>query len=64
MKVACPEEIAFRQGFIDRDQMLALATSLAKSGYGDYLINVVESADAEVRSSSPAPKQRRLRLVR
>jgi glucose-1-phosphate thymidylyltransferase len=43
MKVACLEEIAFRQGFIGREQVLALAKSLEKSGYGNYLIEVVES---------------------
>jgi glucose-1-phosphate thymidylyltransferase len=47
MKVACLEEIAFRQGLIDREQVLGLAKSLQKSGYGDYLIGVVESAEAE-----------------
>jgi hypothetical protein len=47
MKVACLEEIAFRQGFIDRDQVLSLAKSLEKSGYGDYLVGIVESARAE-----------------
>jgi glucose-1-phosphate thymidylyltransferase len=43
MKVACLEEIAFRQGFIDRGQVLSLAKSLEKSGYGNYLIGVVET---------------------
>ncbi|MGY2934974.1 dTDP-glucose pyrophosphorylase [Bradyrhizobium sp. GM6.1] len=37
MKVACLEEIAFRQGFIDRNQIEALAKPLEKSGYGRYL---------------------------
>ncbi len=37
LRVACPEEIAYRQGWISRDQLLALAEPLAKSGYGDYL---------------------------
>jgi glucose-1-phosphate thymidylyltransferase len=43
MKVACLEEIAFRQGFINRDQVLELAGSLQKSGYGDYLRDMVAS---------------------
>jgi glucose-1-phosphate thymidylyltransferase len=47
MKVACLEEIAFRQGFIDREQILGLAKSLQKSGYGEYLVGVVDSAEAE-----------------
>ena len=64
MKVACPEEIAFRQGFIDREQMLVLAKSLEKSGYGNYLMSVVESADAETRSALSALKAQGLRLVR
>jgi glucose-1-phosphate thymidylyltransferase len=37
MKIACPEEIAYRNGFINRAQLLALATVLKKSGYGEYL---------------------------
>jgi glucose-1-phosphate thymidylyltransferase len=37
MKVACLEEVAFRLGFINRDQLLALAQPLEKSGYGKYL---------------------------
>ncbi|UTD27951.1 glucose-1-phosphate thymidylyltransferase RfbA [Bradyrhizobium sp. WD16] len=44
MKVACLEEIAFRQGFIDRNQVLALAGSLEKSGYGRYLNELVGTA--------------------
>jgi len=47
MKVACLEEIAFRHGFIGRDQVLTLAKSLEKSGYGKYLIEVVGPAQAE-----------------
>jgi glucose-1-phosphate thymidylyltransferase len=43
MKVACLEEIAFRLGFIDRDQVMMLARSLEKSGYGNYLIDVIRS---------------------
>ena len=59
MKVACLEEIAFRQGFIDREQVLSLAKSLQKSGYGDYLIGVVESARAErsARAASAGGKK-------
>ena len=40
LRVACPEEIAYRQGWIDRDQLLALAEPLVSSGYGDYLRRV------------------------
>ncbi|WP_429154418.1 glucose-1-phosphate thymidylyltransferase RfbA [Aeromonas veronii] len=40
LKIACPEEIAFRKGFIDADQLRALANSLAKNGYGQYLLRL------------------------
>jgi glucose-1-phosphate thymidylyltransferase len=41
LKVCCPEEIAFRQGFIDREQLARLAHSLGRSGYGQYLQTVL-----------------------
>ena len=37
LNIACPEEIAYRQGFIDARQLAALAEPIAKSGYGQYL---------------------------
>ncbi|MCC5863508.1 MAG: glucose-1-phosphate thymidylyltransferase RfbA [Wenzhouxiangella sp.] len=43
LRVACPEEIAFRQGWIDREQLLRLAEPLVSSGYGDYLRMVASS---------------------
>ncbi len=43
LRVACPEEIAYRQGWIDRAQLLALAEPLISSGYGDYLRMVADS---------------------
>ena len=42
LKIACPEEIAYRMGFIDRAALLALARALTSSGYGDYLARLVE----------------------
>jgi glucose-1-phosphate thymidylyltransferase len=42
LKVACPEEIAYRKGFIDADQLLALANPLIKNGYGQYLVRLLE----------------------
>ncbi|WP_407180091.1 glucose-1-phosphate thymidylyltransferase RfbA [Bradyrhizobium sp. STM 3562] len=44
MKVACLEEIAFRQGFIDRDQVMAAARSLVKTSYGRYLVEIASSS--------------------
>jgi len=41
LKVACPEEIAFRMGYIDAAQLAALAKPLEKSGYGQYLKSVL-----------------------
>jgi len=41
LKICCPEEIAFRQGFIDRQQLSNLARALGKSGYGEYLERVM-----------------------
>lgn len=42
LKVCCPEELAWRKGFIDDDQLLRIAEPLRKSGYGDYLIGLLE----------------------
>jgi glucose-1-phosphate thymidylyltransferase len=41
LKVACPEEIAYRQGFIDAAQLKTLAAPLAKSDYGKYLLRLL-----------------------
>ncbi|MCU0809979.1 MAG: glucose-1-phosphate thymidylyltransferase RfbA [Thiobacillaceae bacterium] len=41
LKIACPEEIAYRQGFIDAAQLKALAQPLMKNGYGLYLMDVL-----------------------
>ncbi|HAS1783295.1 TPA: glucose-1-phosphate thymidylyltransferase RfbA [Enterobacter cloacae] len=42
LKVSCPEEIAFRRGFIDADQLRMLAEPLKKTGYGQYLLNLTK----------------------
>lgn len=44
MKIGCPEEVAYRMGFIDADQLLRLAQPLANSDYGAYLWRVATSA--------------------
>ncbi len=43
LKVACPEEIAFRLGFIDKDQLRRIAEPLAKNQYGQYLLKIARS---------------------
>ena len=46
LKVGCPEEVAWRLGWISADQLAALAAPLRKSGYGDYLLQLLERPDA------------------
>jgi glucose-1-phosphate thymidylyltransferase len=46
LKVGCPEEVAWRMGWINADQLDALAQPLRKSGYGDYLLQLLEYGDA------------------
>jgi glucose-1-phosphate thymidylyltransferase len=41
LKVACPEEIAFMKGWIDAAQIMRLAEPLRKSGYGEYLLQLL-----------------------
>ena len=43
-KIGCIEEIAWRQKYITDAQLLALAEPIAKSGYGEYLRNLVNAA--------------------
>jgi len=42
LKVSCPEEIAYRRGFIDAEQIKKLAEPLLKTAYGQYLLNLVK----------------------
>ncbi|HEY0180222.1 MAG TPA: glucose-1-phosphate thymidylyltransferase RfbA [Dokdonella sp.] len=42
LKICCPEEIAWENGWIDAEQVLRLAAPLAKNGYGRYLVQIVE----------------------
>ena len=42
LKIGCIEEVAWRQGWIDDEALLALAEPLRRSGYGDYLAGLVE----------------------
>jgi glucose-1-phosphate thymidylyltransferase len=46
LKVGCPEEVAWRQGWISGEQLERLALPLKKSGYGDYLLQLLEMGHA------------------
>ncbi|MEU9687134.1 glucose-1-phosphate thymidylyltransferase RfbA [Amycolatopsis japonica] len=46
VRIACLEEVALRMGFIDAEQCFALGAKLAKSGYGEYLMNVARTQGA------------------
>ena len=43
LKVACPEEVAFRAGWISRDALCKMAEPMVKSGYGRYLLQIADS---------------------
>jgi len=42
LKISCIEEIAYRKGFINKKQLCKLAEPIRKSGYGEYLLNIIE----------------------
>jgi glucose-1-phosphate thymidylyltransferase len=46
LKIACPEEVAYTLGLIDAEQLLRLAQPLRSSGYGEYLVGLVEGKSA------------------
>ena len=48
LKVGCPEEVAWRQGWISGDQLAALAEPLRKSGYGDYLLRLLDDGQTNL----------------
>lgn len=43
LMISCPEEIAFRMGFVDREQLLKLGQELSSNGYGQYLLDLAKS---------------------
>jgi len=45
LKIGCPEEVAFRKGFISLDQLRRLAEPLSKTPYGQYLLRLVKDAE-------------------
>jgi glucose-1-phosphate thymidylyltransferase len=42
LKIGCIEEVAYREGFITAEDLLAIAQPLVKSGYGKYLMSILE----------------------
>ena len=48
LKIACPEEIAYHQGFINSSQLEKLAAPLIKSGYGEYLMQVLKEKNTKL----------------
>ncbi|MDX5481468.1 MAG: glucose-1-phosphate thymidylyltransferase RfbA [Hymenobacteraceae bacterium] len=48
LKIGCIEEVAYRMGYINAEQLQQLAKPLVKSGYGDYLLNVLKESMVEV----------------
>ena len=47
LRVCCPEEIAWNNGWVDDAQLRELARPLAKNGYGQYLLNLLERGIVE-----------------
>jgi glucose-1-phosphate thymidylyltransferase len=54
LKICCPEEIAYRQGFITQEQLKALAKSLSHTDYGQYLLQILEEGKEYLRDDCPA----------
>ena len=52
LKVACPEEVAYRQGWITPEQLEVLAQPLAKNGYGQYLLRILHETLFRFRGGS------------
>jgi glucose-1-phosphate thymidylyltransferase len=56
LKIACPEEIAFRERYIEREKLRDLAKPLANSGYGEYLLRVADETIYDLRSGVLKPR--------
>jgi glucose-1-phosphate thymidylyltransferase len=53
LKIACPEEIAWRLGYIDNEQLAALAHPIAKGGYGQYLLGLLRDSHFSPGAAQP-----------
>ena len=58
LKVSCPEEIAYRMGYLDADDLSRLAEPMKKSGYGRYLLEIVREDLLEGRVPAPSHAER------
>ena len=47
LKIGCPEEVAWRMGFIDKDQLISLSNNLLRSGYGEYLQSIIKENESQ-----------------
>jgi hypothetical protein len=61
VRIACLEEVALRMGFIDADTCFALGAKLAKSGYGEYVMNVAQAGGATGYLRRAISSRRRIR---
>ena len=48
LKIGCPEEVAWRMGFIDKDQLISLSENILNSGYGKYLQLIVKESESNL----------------
>jgi len=55
LRIGSPEEVAWRQGFLDDDELRTRAEAMLKSGYGDYLIGLLERRDLPRKLRPPEP---------
>ncbi len=53
LKIACPEEIAYRMGYIDAAQLRAARAAMAKNGYGQYLLRLLDEPDGRLMRVEP-----------
>jgi glucose-1-phosphate thymidylyltransferase len=53
LSIACPEEIAYRQDFISKEQLEQLAAPIIKSGYGKYLLNILHDPYLSAKAEKP-----------
>jgi glucose-1-phosphate thymidylyltransferase len=58
LKISCPEEIAYRMGYIDAEQVVRLAEPLKKNSYGRYLLELVEDEEPNLNEPYLEPDRR------